>query len=37
MREIDVLEFLPDIVQHHAALECDRAKMRRQQGEGAWR
>src|SRR6476660_1378758 len=37
MREIDVLEFLPDIMQQHAALECDRAQMRRQQGEGAWR
>jgi hypothetical protein len=32
-----MLEFLPDIVQHHAALERDRAQMRRQQGEGVWR
>src|SRR5262249_5728639 len=31
MREIDVLDLLPDIVQHRAPLERDRAQMRRQQ------
>jgi hypothetical protein len=32
-----MLDLLPDIVQQCAALERDRAQMRRQQGEGVWR
>jgi hypothetical protein len=36
MREIDVPDLLPGIVQHHAALERDRAQMRRQQAERVW-
>jgi len=31
--EIDVLDFFPNVVQHDAALERDRAQMRRQQGK----
>jgi hypothetical protein len=31
MRKIDVLDLLAQVVQHHAALERDRAQMRRQQ------
>src|SRR5262245_12296360 len=31
MREINVLDLFADVMQHHAALERDRAQMRRQQ------
>jgi hypothetical protein len=30
MREIDVLDLLPDVVQHDPAFERERAQMRRQ-------
>jgi hypothetical protein len=31
MREIDALDLLPHVVQHHAAVESERPQMRRQQ------
>jgi hypothetical protein len=33
MGEVDVLDLLAHVVQHHAALERDRAQMRRKQGK----
>ncbi len=37
MWEIDVLDLLADILQHHAAVERHRAQVRREQGKLVWR